>query len=51
MEWLRSLFLIDGNLLGIEWNLWKVIGMAGNGIFFSRYSLDLKSCSSPTISS
>jgi lipid-A-disaccharide synthase-like uncharacterized protein len=37
MEWLRSLFLIDGNLLGIEWNLWKVIGMAGNGIFFSRF--------------
>jgi len=37
MEWLRTLFFIDGNLLGIEWNLWKVIGMLGNGIFFSRF--------------
>jgi len=37
MEWLRSLIFIDGNLFGIEWNLWKAVGMAGNGIFFSRF--------------
>jgi len=28
----------DGNrFLGIEWHVWKVVGWAGNGIFFSRF--------------
>lgn len=28
----------DGNrFLGIEWHFWKVIGWAGNAIFFSRF--------------
>ena len=28
----------DGRLfLGIEWHVWKVIGWAGNVIFFSRF--------------
>ena len=28
----------DGNrFFGIEWHLWKVIGWAGNAIFFSRF--------------
>jgi lipid-A-disaccharide synthase-like uncharacterized protein len=28
----------DGNrFLGIEWHVWKVVGWAGNAIFFSRF--------------
>lgn len=36
MDWLNQLFA-DGKFLGIEWNLWKVIGWAGNTVFFSRF--------------
>jgi lipid-A-disaccharide synthase-like uncharacterized protein len=28
----------DGNrFLGVEWHVWKVVGWAGNAIFFSRF--------------
>ena len=27
----------NGNFLGIEWNVWKVIGWVGNATFFSRF--------------
>lgn len=37
MDWLHSVFLPDGNFLGIEWNSWKIVGWAGNAIFFSRF--------------
>jgi lipid-A-disaccharide synthase-like uncharacterized protein len=37
MEWLGNLFWPDGNLLGIEWNFWKIVGWIGNGVFFSRF--------------
>ena len=28
---------INNSFLGIEWSAWKVIGWAGNAIFFSRF--------------
>lgn len=37
MDWLRNLLLPDGSLLGIEWNVWKVVGWTGNAVFFSRF--------------
>lgn len=37
MNWLRDALSLNGNLLGIEWNTWKVIGMLGNAVFFSRF--------------
>ena len=37
MNWLREALFWNGNLLGIEWNSWKVIGMCGNAVFFSRF--------------
>ncbi len=29
MNWLRDALSFNGNLLGIEWNTWKLIGMLG----------------------
>lgn len=37
MDWLNDLVWHNGNLLGIEWTTWKVIGWAGNAVFFSRF--------------
>ncbi|MGA1236841.1 MAG: lipid-A-disaccharide synthase N-terminal domain-containing protein [Limisphaerales bacterium] len=37
MNWLRDALSFNGNLLGIEWNTWKLIGMLGNAVFFSRF--------------
>jgi lipid-A-disaccharide synthase-like uncharacterized protein len=37
MEWLRELLFINQKLLGIEWNVWKIVGMTGNAVFFSRF--------------
>jgi lipid-A-disaccharide synthase-like uncharacterized protein len=37
MDWLSNLVWHDGKFLGIEWNVWKVVGMIGNAIFFSRF--------------
>jgi lipid-A-disaccharide synthase-like uncharacterized protein len=28
---------INGNFLGIEWTVWKVVGWLGNAVFFSRF--------------
>lgn len=36
MEWIR-LLVSTNNLLGIEWNTWKIIGWLGNLTFFSRF--------------
>jgi lipid-A-disaccharide synthase-like uncharacterized protein len=33
MDWLAS----GGKFLGIEWNVWKAVGWAGNIAFFSRF--------------
>jgi len=27
----------DGQLFGIDWSVWKVIGWGGNAVFFSRF--------------
>jgi lipid-A-disaccharide synthase-like uncharacterized protein len=37
MDWPSSLVWHNGNLFGIEWGVWKVIGWLGNAIFFSRF--------------
>src|SRR6185369_7746404 len=37
MDWLSNFGWHNGKLLGIEWNTWKVVGMVGNAIFFSRF--------------
>ena len=37
MDWLQNLIWFDGKFLGIEWHLWKIIGWAGNAVFFSRF--------------
>ena len=37
MDWLSDLIWHDGKFLGIEWNVWKVIGWTGNFVFFSRF--------------
>lgn len=37
MDSLQSLLFPDGNLLGIQWHPWKVVGWAGNVVFTSRF--------------
>ena len=37
MEWIETLFSLNGRFLGIEWHAWKVIGWLGNVTFFSRF--------------
>jgi len=37
MDWSQNLIWFDGKFLGIEWHLWKIIGWAGNAVFFSRF--------------
>src|SRR5438034_8758544 len=37
LHWWQNLFWHQGKLLGIDWNVWKVIGWTGNLIFFSRF--------------
>jgi len=37
MDWLHNLIWHDDKLLGISWNWWKVVGWAGNVVFFSRF--------------
>ncbi len=37
MEWFHSLIWHDGRLLGIDWSVWKVLGWAGNFVFFTRF--------------
>ena len=37
MDWLTHLLWHNGKLFGIEWGVWKVIGWAGNVVFFSRF--------------
>jgi lipid-A-disaccharide synthase-like uncharacterized protein len=34
---MRDIIWHDGKLFGIEWSTWKVIGMIGNTVFFSRF--------------
>jgi len=37
MDSFTHLLGYNGNFLGIEWNVWKVIGWVGNATFFSRF--------------
>ena len=37
MDWLHSLLFHDGQFLGIQWHLWKVVGWLGNVVFTSRF--------------
>ena len=37
MNSFTDLFLHDGKFLGVDWSVWKVIGWAGNAVFFSRF--------------
>jgi lipid-A-disaccharide synthase-like uncharacterized protein len=37
MDWLKALLWHDGQLLGITWTWWKVVGWCGNLVFFSRF--------------
>lgn len=37
MNWHFDLIFFNDRLLGIEWHAWKVVGWAGNIIFFSRF--------------
>ncbi len=37
MDWLTNLVWHNGNFLGVEWHVWKVVGWAGNIAFFSRF--------------
>jgi len=37
MNWLSDALFWNGNLFGIEWNVWKIVGMSGNAVFFSRF--------------
>jgi lipid-A-disaccharide synthase-like uncharacterized protein len=37
MDWLTQLVWHDGKLFGITWTVWKVVGMVGNLVFFSRF--------------
>jgi lipid-A-disaccharide synthase-like uncharacterized protein len=37
MDWLTNLIWPNGKLFGIQWSAWKVVGMVGNTVFFSRF--------------
>jgi lipid-A-disaccharide synthase-like uncharacterized protein len=37
MDWLSHLLWPNGRFLGADWQFWKIVGWAGNAIFFSRF--------------
>lgn len=37
MDWLNHIIWHGGRFLGVDWHWWKVIGWAGNAVFFSRF--------------
>ena len=37
MHWLASWLWADQKFLGIDWSVWKIVGWAGNIVFFSRF--------------
>jgi lipid-A-disaccharide synthase-like uncharacterized protein len=37
MDWLVNSIWHDGNFLGVEWHVMKVVGWLGNVVFFSRF--------------
>ncbi len=37
MDWLTNVIWHNGKLFGVQWSVWKVVGWAGNFVFFSRF--------------
>ncbi|MGA2802230.1 MAG: lipid-A-disaccharide synthase N-terminal domain-containing protein [Verrucomicrobiota bacterium] len=37
MDWLINLIWHNGELFGVAWSVWKVIGWLGNFVFFTRF--------------
>ena len=37
MDWLMNLLWHDGQLFGVDWSIWKIVGWLGNLVFFSRF--------------
>jgi lipid-A-disaccharide synthase-like uncharacterized protein len=37
MDSITTFIWHDGKFLGIDWNVWKVVGWLGNAVFFSRF--------------
>ncbi len=37
MDFLTAVLWLNDKFLGIEWHAWKVVGWAGNVVFFSRF--------------
>jgi lipid-A-disaccharide synthase-like uncharacterized protein len=37
MDFLHNLIWYHDKFLGIEWSVWKAIGLTGNAVFFSRF--------------
>jgi lipid-A-disaccharide synthase-like uncharacterized protein len=37
MDFILHFIWHDGQLFGIEWSVWKVVGWLGNMVFFSRF--------------
>ena len=37
MDWFKHLPWHDDKFLGIDWHWWKIIGWAGNLVFFARF--------------
>ena len=36
MDWLHNLIWHNGELFGVAWSVWKIIGWLGNTVFFAR---------------
>ena len=37
MDLLNNFLWHDGNLFGVDWSVWKIVGWVGNAVFFSRF--------------
>jgi len=37
MDSLTNLIWHDGQLFGVDWSVWKIVGWLGNAVFFSRF--------------
>ena len=37
MDFFAAIFWVNDKFLGIEWHAWKLVGWAGNVVFFSRF--------------
>lgn len=37
MDSITDIVWHNGNLFGIDWSIWKIVGWLGNAVFFSRF--------------